>query len=210
MTVEPYGRCADTTGWAGIRTVLVPPDIVAVQRQSPTPARKRTPWRPHADGEVMTERAGGREWFSDRVFVEADQGRPRAAYGTSMRVHISCAIVLIIVVLTRPDQTPLLGVAPSLVIQAMMPMLPLAVARSSASRSIERSAVKPASGSPAPARGISVVTPVEGPSGLQPETGAGHGDEGGVAVGIAGGRLDGEPSSSPSPAIRAGTSRAAR
>jgi hypothetical protein len=206
----PRGTCTDTTAWAGVRTILIPPGIVAVQRRSPLSVKKRTPWRPHPDGEVMTARAGGREWFSDHLFVEADQGHPRAAYGTSMRVHISCAIVLIIVVLTRPGQTPLLGVAPSRVIQAMMPMLPLAVATSSASRSIERSAVKPTSGSPASARGISVVTPVEGPSGVKPETVAGHGDEGGVAGGIAGGPLDGGPSSGPSPSGRAEGSRATR
>jgi protein TonB len=171
------------------------------------PVKKRTPWRPHPDGEA-TERAGGREWFSDHLFVDAEEGHPRAGYGTSITVHVSCAIALIIGVLTRPDQTLLLRVGPSLMMPTMMSMPPAASAPSPASRSIERSAPDRTSRPqapppPAPATDVTAATPVDAPSGIKPETGAESGGEGGVAGGvpggIAGGQLDGVPSSSPSP-----------
>ena len=84
--------------WKGVRTIVVPPDIVGVQRRSPPPVKKRTPWHPQPDGEVMTERAGGREWFSDRLFVEA-QDHARDGYGLSIAAHLVCVIAIVAVLL---------------------------------------------------------------------------------------------------------------
>jgi hypothetical protein len=82
---------------AGIRTIVVPYDIVAVQRRSPLPVRKRTPWRPQADGDP-TERSGARKWFSDRVFVEAQTGNAWAGYGFSIALHLTVALLIVLLV----------------------------------------------------------------------------------------------------------------
>src|SRR5437867_2365844 len=62
------------------RTLLLLGDIAAVPQRSPRRVRKRTPWRPQPDGTV-TVRAGERDWFSDRVFVESRDGHARGGYG---------------------------------------------------------------------------------------------------------------------------------
>jgi protein TonB len=150
----------------------------------------------------MTERAGGREWFSDHLFVEAQEGHRRAGYGTSITMHVSCAVVLIVVLAAR-SQTLLVKVGQRLVMPATMSMPPVAGAPSPVSRSIERSAPNPtlrppAAPPPPPATGVSAVAPVEAPPSIKPETGAEGGNdgvEGGVAGGVVGGQLDGVPSS---------------
>ena len=222
MTFKPRDTCTDTTGWAGIRTILVPPGIVAVPRQSPPRVKKRTPWRPQPDGEALTERAGAREWFSDHLFVEAQQGHVRSGYGTSITLHVSCAIVLIVVLLTRPDRALLVRAGPSLVMPATIAMAPVSDAPSQVPRSLEQpapdSTPRPPAAAPLPAA-VNTPAPVEAQSGIKPETGAEIGGleggvesgvesriesgiesgvEGGIAGGIVGGLLDGAPSSGPS------------
>ena len=191
---------ADCTG---IRTILVPPDIVAVQRRSPLPVKKRTPWRPQPDGEATTERAGARDWFSDNLFVEAQHGHVRAGYGTSITVHVSCAIVLIVVLVTRPVPTLVVRVGHSLVMPAMLSIVP--VADFPLPRSKEQPAPKveprPPAAAAAPANGVTAAAPIEAPIGIRPETGAESGSdgvdggvEGGIPGGVADGVLDGVPS----------------
>src|SRR5262245_8949664 len=92
----------DEAGWAGIRTIIVPTGIAPVQRRSPVPYRKRTPLRRHPDGEP-TNRAGGREWFTGRVFVEKQQGHKRAAYMAAIAVHVAVVILLTMVVLSAAE-----------------------------------------------------------------------------------------------------------
>src|SRR5262245_17395733 len=88
----------DDRAWACIRTIVVPTGIAPVQRRSPIPYRKRTPLRKHPDGETLS-RAGGREWFGDRVFVEPARDRTRAGFGASLTMHVIVAIVLMVAVL---------------------------------------------------------------------------------------------------------------
>lgn len=198
MSLEARGTSPNATAWAGIRTIIVPPDIVAVQRRSPLRVRTRTPWQPRRDGEALTERAGSRDWFSDRLFVEAQDGHGRSGYGTSIAVHVSCAIVLIVVLLSRPPQTLRVNGGSSLVMPAMLSIVPIADAPIPASRPIERSAPKaapePPAALPPPAAGFSAPAPIEAPSGITPETGfesGAEGAEGGVAGGVPGGVIGG-------------------
>jgi hypothetical protein len=92
----------DEAAWTGIRTIIVPTGIAPVQRRSPVPYRKRTPLRRHPDGEP-TSRAGGREWFTGRVFVEKQQGHTRAAYMAAIAVHVAVVILLTMVVLSAAE-----------------------------------------------------------------------------------------------------------
>ena len=41
MNLEPRGASTDVAAWAGIRTILVPPDIVAVNGGRRRPSRRR-------------------------------------------------------------------------------------------------------------------------------------------------------------------------
>ena len=149
------GASTDGTAWAGIRTILVPPDIVAVQRRSPVPVRKRTPCRPHQDGEAVTQRAGAREWFSDRLFCEAQEGHRGSGYGTSITVHVCCAIVLILFLLTRPVPALRVNSRSSMIMPATLSMVPIPDAPWPATRSVERTAPRhelQPSAAPPPAR----------------------------------------------------------
>ena len=81
--------------FSGVRTILIPPDIVAVPRRSPVPVRKRTPWHPQPDGQVVTERSGAREWFSDRLFVEGADDHKRSGYAVAAILHACAAAVVV-------------------------------------------------------------------------------------------------------------------
>src|SRR5437773_9573233 len=97
---------------SGLRTFLVPPDIVAAKRSSPQPprVRKRTPWHPAPDGQQTTVRPG-REWFGDAVFVELQDGHSRSSYTVSAVVHAVVIAAAILFVIARPDE--LMLVAPN-------------------------------------------------------------------------------------------------
>jgi periplasmic protein TonB len=214
VSLEPRGASTDVAAWAGIRTILVPPDIVAVPRRSPALVRKRTPWRPREGCDSATERPGAREWFSDHLFVETQHGHDRAGYGTSIIVHVGCAIVLMLVLLTRhvptvrvdgrssmimPATLSFMPVAdaPSLVVRSVKPVertAPEPAARPSAGPDRPASAVSPAPPPPtaavspaqlAPAAGVSAAAPIDPPSSITPETGGEIGTE--PPGGIAGG-----------------------
>jgi len=77
------------------RTLLLLGDIAAVPRRSLPRARKPTPWHPVPDGELMTARGGDREWFSDRVFVEPQDGHRRSGYSVSLVVHLCGSAALL-------------------------------------------------------------------------------------------------------------------
>jgi protein TonB len=193
---EPHPSCS------GLRTILVPPDIVAVKRTSPLPARKRTPWRPRPDGEVATQRAGGREWFSDQLFVEPGSEYTKASFGTSMTAHVLCGIALLGVIVARAEPLRITGPSPRLVMPAMLvtrpPVMLLseatrpAVDRAKAAAVSNKSDVLPAPVPAAALPGPSAAAPVDAPRSIEPETGIEHG-ENGVERGVAGGVPGGDP-----------------
>jgi len=95
--------------WSTIRTIVVPLGIAAVPRRSPIKARKRTPWHPVPEAHGMVARGGGREWFTDRLFVESKQTHLQAAWTTSVIVHAAIVILVLLLLAARaarPDLTP--------------------------------------------------------------------------------------------------------
>ena len=82
-------------------TLLNLGDIAAVPQRSPRRARKRTPWHAQPEG-TATVRAGERDWFGDRVFVESHDGHARGGYGASLVVHLLVVATLVAFLLTRP------------------------------------------------------------------------------------------------------------
>ena len=107
---------------APVRTIVVPPDIVAVKRTSPVKVKRHSPWRDRPAGHVI-ERAGGREWLSDHGSVEP-RAPLRAAYGTSMTAHLSGVLVLVGGLVATPDHLPAVRLTPALVMPVMLSMLP--------------------------------------------------------------------------------------
>jgi len=188
---------------SGIRNLLVPPDIVAVRRTSPPRVRKRTPWRPRPDGEGTAERTGGREWFSDRLFVEPQDGHPRSAYSTSIVVHVCLVAAFLTLVIHTPVEP--LVVRESSAIQMMFavvsppPPTP-APAGPTAVRERPRSLEPVGAPSPAPppppaGDPAAPAAPVEAPASIAPDTGAetrvAGVDGGAVSGGISGGVIGG-------------------
>ena len=111
-----------------VRHILVPPDIVAVQRRSPARIRTRTPWHPQPDGTTTTERGGGRDWFSDELFVESQEDHARSGYGTSVSGHCIAAALLVVVIVTRPVPVLRVGDGHSpMVMPASLSIRPMAV-----------------------------------------------------------------------------------
>jgi protein TonB len=187
-------------GCSGLRTILVPPDIVAVPRRSPPRVRKRTPWHPQPDGAVATPRAGEREWFGDRVFVEAQAGHARSGYGVSLLLHVCAVIPLIAFLMTRPDQLIIVALSPGVEMPAFPAPPPTSPTPETASQTVNRPtakvpAVAPAAAAPPPAADVNAAAaPVDPPSQITPETGAENGVpglEGGVTGGVAGGVVGG-------------------
>jgi protein TonB len=177
-----------------VRHILVPPDIVAVQRTSPVRARKRTPWHPQPEGTIATERGGGRDWFSDKLFVEPHEDHTRSGYGTSVSGHCIAAALLVVVVVTRP--VPVLHVGDGrspMVMPASLSILPITTSVPRAARAestAPKPKMEPLTAPPPPPAGVSAPAPVEAPSEILPETGAENGRDGvdgGVIGGVPGG-----------------------
>ncbi len=98
----------DVTGsWSTIRTIVVPHGIAAVPRRSPIKARKRTPWNPASDAPGVVERAGSREWFTDRMFVEPKPAHLPAACSTSAMVHVVLVILVLLLLAARAARADL-------------------------------------------------------------------------------------------------------
>jgi protein TonB len=193
----------------GVRTILVPADIVAVKRVSPLPVRKRTVWRDLPEGEQV-ERGGRREWFSDQLFVERQRGHLRALCSGALTVHASCVLGVVMVVAAQTVPRPLMKVGSPLVMPAMLSLMPIAEAaspppkaaepspakeapRRPAERPAEAPAGRPAEApalAPTPAPSQESDAPPETPSIIQPEPGFEPSTEpavGGVAGGVPGG-----------------------
>jgi protein TonB len=180
--------------WSTIRTIVVPHGISAVPRRSPIKARKRTTWNPAPDVHGVVERAGSREWFTDRLFVESKQGNLPAACSTSAMVHVVLVILVLLLLAARAaraDLTPRRLMDVSLRMPDIVSLLPAAVAPPPARKPVERSSpadlARPA---PPPARAIETpaAAPLETPSIVEAEPTAlddapSEGAPGGVEVG---------------------------
>jgi len=181
------------------RTLLNLGDVAAVPQRSPRRIRKRTPWRPQPDGTV-TVRAGERDWFTDRLFVESRDGHARSGYGVSVVVHLLVAAALVAFLLTRPIHSIVVRME-SLAMPAFAsppptgPLLDGPAAPKAAPRPPQVEAAPPAPAAPAPP-GIPAAAPLEPPADFTPETGREAqtvGDESGAAGGIVGGVEGGQP-----------------
>lgn len=178
------------------RTLLLLGDIAAVPRRSPPRPRKRTPWHPQPDGKVTTVRPGDREWFSDRVFVEPQDGHRRSGYSMSLAVHLCGSAAILAFLATRPVQ-PIVVRAEGRAMPAFVSQVPtMPIPVTPASRPVDprpssTPAVRPpAAAAPTPAEVDGTVAPIEAPSGVTAETGLENriaGVVGGVAEGIVGG-----------------------
>ena len=188
-----------TESWSTIPTIVVPHGISAVPRRSPIKARKRTPWNPAPDVHSVVERAGSRDWFTDRLFVESKQANLPAACSTSAIVHVVLVILVLLLLAARAartDPTPRRLMDVSLRMPDMALLLPAALAPPPARKSAERIALADsARPAPPPARAIETLaaTPLETPSSVEAEpTTRDHVPSEGAPVGVeVGGATDG-------------------
>ena len=174
----------------GIRSILFPPDLVAVVpwppvRRPPTPVKRLTPLRSRPE---PIERARGGAWFSDRIFVEAKPNRVLAGLGTSMGTH-AVSIALAAALLSGVTSIRIPKVESRLVMPATLVRSSLAYAPTQTIGFTRPSPQAPVAPTP-PAAHVTAAAPVEAPSSIEPETGTfgrADGAEGGVAGGIDGG-----------------------
>ena len=197
MSVEPDNGPIGTSPFAGVRTILVPPDIVAVQQRPKPPREKKPPWRPRPDA-GSTDRAGGREWFSDRLFVEGQDDPLRSGLGPSIVLHV-VVIALAVVLAAQFERSDVIRISQK-VIPAMLLMPPIPDPPSGGPRSVEHSkqVSQPSEAAPAAVERPPAPVPVEEPKSIEPDTGvegSQDGIEGGVAGGVGNGPA-GEPASS--------------
>jgi len=206
--VDTAAATDTASAWRHVRTILVPQDIVAVRRQLPAPVKKRTPLRIQPDG-TCTERAGDREWFSDRVFVEAKEGHDAAGYGTAVIMHLGLALGLIAFLVTRPDRIVIPQSSRPLGMPILVTPVALADVPEQKLNPLPRATTVPdppaaalAPPPKAPTEAHAAAAPIEAPSDVIPETGAEPqttagviegGVAGGTAGGVVGGTLGGAP-----------------
>jgi periplasmic protein TonB len=186
----------------GVRTILVPPDIVAVPRRSPVPAKKRTPWHPQPDGQVQTERSGARQWFSDRLFVEQQEDHTRSGFSTSIALHVSGAAAIAAMVVAQAVHVPVVRARHSLVMPAIVSASPTPDILPAQSRAREPKPARSNEGAPGLSRATTAdpvsaaheaPAPIEAPSTITPETIAAVGVEGAtdsIPGGVTGGGIE--------------------
>ena len=197
MNVEPGNGPTGTSPFAGLRTILVPPDIVAVEQRPKPPREKKPPWRPRPD-DGPTDRAGGRQWFSDRLFIEGQEVQ-RSGLSASIVVHV-LVTTLAVVLAARFERAEVIRVNQKLVMPAMLLMPPISDPPSGGPRSVEHSKQVSQSSEPAPAAAERppAPAPVEEPTSIEPETslaGNAEGSEGSGPGGVGDGHV-GESASS--------------
>jgi len=182
---------------SGVRNLLVPPDVVPVHafRLPPAKPRKRTPWKPQPEASGTTERAGGRDWFGDQLFVEPQEGHPRSSFATSIVVHVALVAAFVAFVLSRPVVETLTVPASSAVVMLFAVVEPPPPVPQTTPQSLKPEQTRetkavgaPSPVPPPPAAGDPAATaaPVEAPASVMPETG----NEGRVA-GVEGGATTG-------------------
>ena len=202
-----------SASWSAIRTDVVAHGIAAVPRRSPIKARTRTPWQHSAaEAQAVVERAGHREWITERVFVQSRHSHLPGACSTSAMLHVVLVIVVLLFLAARAaraDLPPRVHMNVSLRMPAFMSM-PAAVAAPSAQRSAERSAPAPdprPAPPPAQASETPAAVPFETPSSIEaeppkldeePSDGASvSAVAGGTTDGVAGGIGNGSPIAGP-------------
>ena len=183
----------------GIRSILFPPDLVAVVpwppvRRPPAPVKRVTPWRPRPTGEPI-ERTRGGAWFSDRIFVEAKPNRVLAGLSTSIGAH-ALAIALAAALPSRVELVRIPDVDSRLVMPATLVLNSIAHGPVQTTEFTGRSPQAPVATAPS-AAGVWVAAPVEEPSSIEAVTGT-VGRAGGVEGGGAGGIDDGIGETAPS------------
>lgn len=196
----------------GIRSILFPPDLVAVVpwppiRRPPAPVKRVTPWRPRPTGEPI-ERARGGAWFSDRIFVEAKPNRVLAGLSTSIGTHV-LVMALAAALPSRVELIPVPEVDSRLVMPATLVLSSIAHVPVQTIAFTGRAPQAPAATAP-PAAGVSAAAPVEEPASIEAETGTvggADGVEGGVPGGVVGGLDDGIGQTASSGGGSAGTLR---
>lgn len=200
MSVEPDRGPTGTAPFAGVRTILVPPDIVAVQQRPKAPREKKPPWRPRPDA-GSTDRAGGRQWFSDLLFIESQDDPLRSGLGASIGVHV-LVISLAVVLAAQFERADVIRVSQKLVMPAMLLMPPTPDPPSHGPRSVEHSkqVSRPSEAAPAARERPPAPVPVEEPTSIEPEAaveGSPDGIEGGVPGGVGDGPAGESASSGP-------------
>ena len=186
MSVEPDSGPTGTPLFAGVRTILVPPGIVAVPQRPKAPREKKPPWRPRPDAGSM-HRAGGRQWFSDRLFVESQSGQLRGGLGASIIVH-ALVTTLAVVLATQFERAGVVRVNQKLVMPAMLLMPPTPDPPSDGPRPVEHSkhVSQRSEAAPVARERPPAPAPVEEPTSIAPETGV-EGSPDGIEGGVAGG-----------------------
>jgi len=214
-----------SASWSAIGTIVVPHGIAAVPRRSPIKARKRTPWRSVPAPQSVVERAGNREWITDRVFVAPTQTHLPAACSTSAMLHVVLVILVLLFLAARAaraDLTPRVQMDVSLRMPAFLAVLPSGVAPPPAQKPVERSspALDPR---PAPPLAHAIETPAavpldtpssieaepprldEAPSGTASFSAVTGGTTDGVVGGVVGGSGNGSPvATAPAGPLRVG------
>jgi protein TonB len=206
----PSTKGSDSQSWSTIRTIVVPHGITAVPRRSPIKARKRTAWNPAREVPGIVERAGSRDWFTDRLFVESKQANLPAACSTSAIVHVVLVILVALLLAARAaraDLTPRKLMDVSLRMPDLALLLPAVIAPPSASKPVARSAtVLAAVPAPPPARTIQTraAMPLESPATVEPEpitidnaaseVASADAEAGGATNGVSGGVVGGSGS----------------
>ena len=177
---------SDTPALPGLRTFIVPPDIVAVPRRSPVRVRKRTAWKPITEGQTV-DRTGGRDWFGDHLSSHAARPRSSSMYAASMVINIAAVAGIAALMLNRqrpaapePEQPLFVSVALALgspIVPEIEAPEPVAASQPSRAESL------PKAETPAVAIESAPAAPIDAPSSIQPEMAAPPPGPSGPAVG---------------------------
>lgn len=182
---RPLG--SDTPALPGLRTFIVPPDIVAVPRQSPVRVRKRTPWKPIVEGPQAVDRTGGRDWFGEHLSSQAARPRVSGVYAASIVINLAAVAGVSALMVSRqrtgnpqPHQPLFVSVALAL----GSPIVPeIDAPEPVAAKPARAESPRPKAEEPAVAIESAPAAPVEAPASIQPETVAPQPGPTGSAIG---------------------------
>jgi periplasmic protein TonB len=165
---------SDTPALSGVRTFIVPPDIVAVPRRSPVPVRKRTPWTPRPDGEDPVDRTGGRDWFGEHLSSHAARPRSSGIFAASAVVNAAAVLLVAVLMMSRrdvlvPERHQPLYVRVALALGSPVAPETTAPAPPQAAPPAPASAPAPKAEEPAVAIESTPAAPVEAPAEIRPE-----------------------------------------
>ena len=164
---------SDSPELPGLRTFIVPPDIVAVPRQSPARVRKHTPCKPFVEGQPL-DRTGGRDWFGEHLSSQAARPQSSGVYAASALLNVA-AIVGISALMAGRDRPANPEPQQPLFVSVALALGSPIVPEIEAPKPVE--AAKPARGEspmpkaeePAVALDPAGAAPLEAPSTIQPE-----------------------------------------